>query len=51
MNEMMQIENKTEFVAALAQHSNGGIVIMPVDTLDIRCANGILWFYDYNPSL
>lgn len=44
----MQIRNKSEFVVALAQHSKGGILNMPVDTLDIRCVDGALRFYDIN---
>jgi len=42
---LTNIENKSDFVVNLAQHSKGGISHLPIDTLDIRCEESMLWFY------
>jgi len=43
---LTKIENKADFVVNLARHSRGGILKLPIDTLDIRCENGTLWFHN-----
>jgi len=43
-----EITNKSEFVVALSQNSKGGIAQIPIDTLNIECITGALFFKDEN---
>jgi len=42
---LTNIENKSDFVVNLSRHSRCGILQLPIDTLDIRRQDGILWFH------